>query len=367
MKICLFADAQSIHIHQLSKHLAIQGHEVHIVSHKLAEMPWATVEKFQVPPPGFTNLRGWSSRRRRLLLGYFQSFDIVNVHFLADWALADCLTDRKPNQAPCIASAWGSDIVDPPGETPASFELKTERKRILRMADTITVCGPSFAQTVAEYGDLTTAEVAIVPFGVDLDLFNPPGEPRGHAERRVGFFKGFRPVYGATTLIRSIPRVLSRLPDTRFELIGDGAQLSMCRELAREIGVNHAIEWGGRIDHALLPQRIAGWNASIITSIHEAFGVAALESQAMGVPVVASAVGGLRDTVQHGQSGLLFPVGDADSLARSLLTLLEDPTRAARMGTAGREWVAGQYDWRIVARQWIELYAKARDRAVVMV
>jgi glycosyltransferase involved in cell wall biosynthesis len=249
----------------------------------------ATVEKFSIPPPGLSNPRRWISRRRRYLSDIFRKFEIVNIHFLADWGLSELAEDRGIGDARLVATAWGSDVVDPPGEAPATAELTMARKRLLNATDAITTCGPTFAKTVAHYASIPLTSICVVPFGVDLSLFKSDAcKPKENDLARIGFFKGFRAVYGPTILMQAIPVVLAQCPHARFEMIGDGAELEKCQSMVRELGFDHAVEWVGRLDHSLLPDRLGRWQLSVIPSIHEAFGVAALESQAMGVPVVAS-------------------------------------------------------------------------------
>ena len=404
MKICLFADAGSVHIQQLAPGLAARGHDVHIVTHKPTEVPGATVERFCVPGPSLTNPRRWEGRWVNYLRGFMRRFDVVNIHFLDDWGFHFRASNRTPSasagpmsepQAPArglgrslalpvllealrppmienaclIASPWGSDIVDPPGETPASDELRQTRVTLLRQADAVTTCGRTFARVVTDYAGIAPGNIDVLPFGVDVEAFQPLEPPMRTASGpyRVGFFKGFREVYGPTYLIQAIPFVLAQIPNTRFELVGDGAQLSWCQEMASDLGVNSSIDWIPRQPHRELPKLMARWDVTVIPSVQEAFGVAALESSAMEVPVVASDVGGLRDTVRDGQTGVLVPLRSPEAIADALIMILQDADLRRRMGRAGRERVQSDYDWRDLHDRWIEFYEQVRDRVGVMV
>jgi len=405
MKVCLFADAGSVHIQQLAPGLAARGHDVHIVTHKPTEVPGATVERFCVPGPSLTNPRRWEGRWVNYLRGFMRRFDVVNIHFLHDWGFHFRASNRTPSvsagsmsepqararglgrslalpvrletlrppmieNACLIASPWGSDIVDPPGETPATPELTRTRVTLLRGADAVTTCGPTFATLVADYAGIDPGNIDVLPFGVDLSTFKTirAATVRERAEPyRVGFFKGFREVYGPTYLIQAIPLVLAQIPDTRFELVGDGAQLSLCQHMASDLGVNSSIDWIPRQPHRELPKLMGRWDVTVIPSVQEAFGVAALESSAMEVPVVASDVGGLRDTVRDGQTGLLVPPRSPEAIADALIMILQDADLRRRMGRAGRERVQSEYDWRDLHNRWIKFYEQVRDRICVMV
>ena len=105
----------------------------------------------------------------------------------------------------------------------------------------------------------------------------------------------------------------------------------------------------------------------MIPSLRESFGAAALESSAMCVPVIASDVGGLPDTVRDGETGLLVPPGSPEALADAIVALLSDDQRRRRMGMAGREWVRKNYSWSDALDQWERVLTRACDRASVMV
>jgi glycosyltransferase involved in cell wall biosynthesis len=263
-----------------------------------------------------------------------------------------------------IASPWGSDIVDPPGETPATPELTRTRVTLLRGADAVTTCGRTFARVVADFAGIDPCNVDVLPFGVDVEAFQPIEPPMRTASGpyRVGFFKGFREVYGPTYLIQAIPLVLAQIPNTRFEMVGDGAQLVLCQQMASKLGVNSSMDWIPRQPHRELPKLMARWDVTVIPSVQEAFGVAALESSAMAVPVVASDVGGLRDTVRDGRTGVLVPPRSPEALADALIMILQNADLRRRMGRAGRERVQSDYDWRDLYDRWIKFYERARAR-----
>lgn len=369
MNVCIFGDARSVHVHRLAHELSRRDVSVHVVTHKPADVPGATVERFSVPPPGWNNLRRWRERRRRYLEGFLRRFDVVNVQFVVDWGFEP----EMPNDGVLVATAWGSDLVTPPGEIQPSPTEASARRRLLGCASVVTACGPTFAEVVARYAGLEADTVRVVPFGVDTDVFRPSGIGGVRAGRLrhdrargevVGFPKGFRRVYGAKTLLEAIPQVLSKCPSTRFELVGDGADLEECRAMARVSGLDSAIDWLPRLNHAEMPEVLRRWSVCVIPSVHEAFGVAALEASASGVAVVASDVCGLRDTVCNGQTGVLVPSGDVSALGGAITSLLEDPERRRRMGETGRAFVGREYDARRVYDRWVELYTEACERSL---
>lgn len=371
MRVCLFADAQSVHIQQLAPGLAARGVDVHIVTHKPAEVSGCTVERFRIPKPGLTNLRRWRARQDAYLASFLRDFDVVNIHFLNDWGFigGNASDDGLAGDSCLVVTAWGSDIVDPPGETPASQELIRARIATLQRAAAVTTCGPTFARTVEQYAGLEQGSVQVAGFGVNLKLFTRgvAGESFSNETPRVGFFKGFRPVYGADRLVRAMPLVLEQVRNARFEMVGDGADLLRCKELAESLGVSSSITWHDRQPLSALPKLLETWNVSVVPSVHEAFGVAALESSAMGVPVVASDVCGLRDTVRNDETGLLVDSATPAKLAGAIVEILRDDSRRNQMAAAGRVMVEREYRWCDLIQRWIELYETARELRCAMV
>ncbi|MBI4717630.1 MAG: glycosyltransferase family 4 protein [Planctomycetes bacterium] len=361
MKLCLFGDAQSVHLRRIAAGLARRAARVHVVTHKPADIPGVSVERFCVPRPGLMHPRRWRVRWANYLKGFLRRFDVVHVHFLQDWGFRPEIVETG-----CFAATpWGSDIVPPPGEGTPTPELTAVRVAMLRRANLVTAWGPRFAATVSAVAGIPARDIALLPLGVDLSLFHAaahPAEPRSGGPR-IGFFKGFRETYGAAYLVRAIPRVLESYPAARFELIGDGPQLTECRALAEQLSVQPSIQWVPRQRHEDLPRHLAGWDVSVVPSVCESFGAAALESSAMGVPVVASHVGGLPDTVRDGETGLLVPPADSDRLADAIATLLRDDELRRRMSIAGREFVARNYEWGGILDRWVDVYEAAINRA----
>ena len=119
----------------------------------------------------------------------------------------------------------------------------------------------------------------------------------------------------------------------------------MLRALALELGVGDRIRWAGRVEDAELLDWYAAADVFVLPSSSEAQGIVALEAMAAGLPVVASAVGGLLGTIDDGQSGFLVPAGEVEPLAERLAMLLADSELRRRLGGAARRKVETDFTW----------------------
>lgn len=359
MRICLLGDARSIHIRRMARGLADRGCCVRVVSHKIGDVPGATVERFRIPDFSWRYPRRWHRRRSMYLRRIMRQHDVVHVNFLVDWGL----TPEIARNGCLVASPWGSDIVKPPDLDAYPDGVMAMRRSLLRMADRVVVYGNNFASVVARFADLPLEDMACVPMGVDLDFFRSrPHERNGSPT--IGFFKGFKAVYGPTIWVRAIPKVLARCPNARFEFVGRGPLLAECRSLACSLGVSNAISWLDYQPDEKMPEVLGRWDLSVMPSFCESFGVAALESSAVGVPVVASRVGGLNETIRDGVTGLLVPPGDSDALAEAVIRLLDDVPLRRRMGLAGRALVASEFNGPDCLDRLLNVYENARSAHV---
>jgi glycosyltransferase involved in cell wall biosynthesis len=353
MKICTLADARSIRVQRLARGLAERGHHVRVVSFKHADIPGVCVEPYRVPAFGIRYRARWAERRRMYLRRLFREHDVVHVQFLQDFGL----TSDLAAVGRLVVSPLGSDVVKPPDIDAYPEPVVRFRRDLLRMAHAVCVSSRAFAGEVARFGGIPEEAIDIVPMGVDLDRFRP--RPRSEeTPPTVGFYKGFKPVYGPTVLARAVPTILRDVPSTRFEFIGRGPQREACRAWIDAAGAAHAVNWLDPVPHAELPGRLARWDVCAIPSICESFCVAALEAQAMEIPVVASRVGGLVETVRDGSTGLLVPPGDPDALAAAVVPLLRDATLRRSLGAAGRRLVAEAFDWNQCVQHWEAVYRR---------
>ena len=144
---------------------------------------------------------------------------------------------------------------------------------------------------------------------------------------------------------------LSHLLDLPWslEVIGDGPARCAVEDALYPLGGR--VTWAGEIGPTEISGRLASADLCVWPALNEAFGMALLEAQASGVPVVAGAAGGVSEIVVHGVTGLLVPAGDAPAFAQAVRSLLADRPRRAALGEAARHRVRAEHDISSAARR----------------
>ena len=189
----------------------------------------------------------------------------------------------------------------------------------------------------------------VIPLGLDLARFDVVR--RAHDGRVVGNVARLVEQKDHRALVDAAPAILERFPDVRFVVVGDGP---LHAELERRAGGLPFEFTGARED---VPELLAGFDVFVFPSRFEGLCLAVIEAQAAGVPVVATPVGGIRETVVDGETGLLVPVGDRTGLAEAVGRLLDDPELAARLAAEARRRVRDRYSVERMVEETLRLYS----------
>jgi glycosyltransferase involved in cell wall biosynthesis len=186
--------------------------------------------------------------------------------------------------------------------------------------------------------------IRVVHNGIDPPP-DGPADPRlrelGRQGTVIAVLTQLRPGKGVETLIDALPHVLSRHPDARIVIAGDGPEREALSERARSGGVAGAITFLG--EHPDPISVLRGADIFLLTSWAESFPYVILEAMAVGLPIVSSDVGGVAEALTDGVNGLLVPARDAGGTAAALNELLGDAALRSRLGAAAREAVASRF------------------------
>ncbi|WP_051575023.1 glycosyltransferase [Mycobacterium sp. URHB0044] len=216
------------------------------------------------------------------------------------------------------------------------------------------------------------SRVSVLPRGIDVDLVGAVQSPteEGHHRRIVAVARKLRPDKGFDVLIRA----MTKLPDAELVIVGGppADQLShdeeacRLRRLAEGLGVLDRVRLTGELPHLAVLEVLRSAHAFACPSRYEPVGLPVLEAMACGLPVVASAAGGMLDTVVHEVTGTLVPPGDSARFILALREMLGQDTLRMGMGLAGRDRVRSRYSWDRVAADASTTYEHAVARSATL-
>jgi len=167
--------------------------------------------------------------------------------------------------------------------------------------------------------------------------------PLGRGALQVICVGRFSPSKGQATLVRALAKLKDQTNWTAV-LVGDGPEKSAVEKLAQELGVANRCGFAGVCSHGEVLNQMRNSAISVVPSLVEAYGYVALESMAIGLPVIASNTGGLAETVRDGIDGFLVPPAQAEALSGKLALLLQDSALRARMGANARERFLAKFE-----------------------
>lgn len=205
-------------------------------------------------------------------------------------------------------------------------------------------------------------KIATIANGLDAERFAP--RLTRAARRRVIVVANLRAEKGHDVLIDAAPEILRRYPDASFEFVGGGIERAALVARARDRGVLERITFAGHCDD--VADRLAAAHLFVLPSRSEAFPNAVLEAMAAGLPVIASGVGGIRELIEHEQTGLLIAPGDPRSLAAQISRVMADEALANRLSVAARADARTRYSFDRMVAAFDQLYctelARVRPR-----
>jgi len=236
-----------------------------------------------------------------------------------------------------------------PDKTPGQIRLQ---RQAYRCATTVVANSVAARDILLEEG-LAAESIAVIPNGVDLGstlLRGFAAKPR----RRVITVANLRPEKSHETLFAAADLLASDFPDVEFQIVGDGPRRAELEGLVRAHGLERRVQFlGHREDVA---QLLAEADIFVLPSRSEAFPNGAIEAMAAGLPVVASAIGGLLDLIEHGHTGLLFEPGNPAALADALRHLFTDRSIASAIGQRAQTQVRQRYSFERMVQSFEELY-----------
>ncbi|GIK83286.1 MAG: hypothetical protein BroJett024_43910 [Alphaproteobacteria bacterium] len=280
-----------------------------------------------------------------------------------------------------VRALWEDAAVDHGTASAESLRYRATRAletRAFRQVDAITTICDGLRRDILKRG-IPADKVTVIPNAVDIEKFPVLRDVDVELERAlglegcdvVGFCGSFYGYEGLDLLIDALRQIIGGRPSTKLLLVGGGPQDAALREQARARGLADRVVFTGRvpnsevnryyslIDVLAFPRRSMRLT-ELVTPLKP------LEAMAQGKVLVASDVGGHRELIESGRTGLLFAAGDVNALAHCVLRLLADASLRDRLATGGRRFVESERTWARSVSRYEAIYASLiapRERA----
>jgi D-inositol-3-phosphate glycosyltransferase len=368
------AGGQNVHVAALSAELARRGHDVSVYTRRddpglpdTLSFEGVTVHHVDAGPP--------ETLPKDELLPYMDEFgdrlldawsldrpDIAHAHFWMSGLATRNAT--RPLGIPFALTFHALGVVkrrhQGAKDTSPSARIELERDLARSTHLIIATCTDEVFELTRQ--GVHAGRVRVVPCGVDLSLFTPDGpvEPRDSGLRRIVIVTRLVERKGVGNVIEA----LADVPATELVVAGgpeksalaSDPELKRLRALARTHGVGRRVQFRGGIARSEIPPLLRSADVVACVPWYEPFGIVPLEAMACGVPVLASAVGGLIDTVVDGVTGIHVPPRCPERIAESLRYLLEDDQMRTRLGRAAAARARERYSWSRVADSTVRAY-----------
>lgn len=230
--------------------------------------------------------------------------------------------------------------------------IKTKTYRFTNRVITISKAIKDY--TVKAY-KVNPEKIEVIYSGIDLDKFSYQPKDLG-LEPKLGIIGRLEKQKGHKYLLKALVNVLKDFPQAQLWIIGEGSLHSQLERQARQLKIDKNVKFLGARKN--IPEILAGLDIFVMPSLWEGLGVAAIEAQACGVPVIASKVDGLKEVVEDKKTGLLVEPKNSRALAEAIIWSLKHPKIVKQVIINARRSVEEKFDIKKMVSKYEALYQK---------
>lgn len=216
------------------------------------------------------------------------------------------------------------------------------------------------------------SQIKAIVNGVDTERFSPKPDIKNEVREKLGLKKdsicigtvgSLRPVKNQMLLINACKTILPRFEQVEILIVGEGSLRSQLMQKVHTLGFSKKIHFLGTQNN--IPEILNGLDIFVLPSLNEGMPNAVLEAMACGIPVIASAVGGVPEVINDNENGITIPPENEDQLTTKLITLIENQEKRRVFGTQARKTVQERFSLVQMVSKYETLYQSLADRAVL--
>ncbi len=374
------------HVHALAESQSAAGHHVTVLTQRppdsaaieavngvhVVRIAAQTPDVPRAPEALLAWARDLDQRLARALPGLVEAARPAVVH-AHDWVVAATAAAASDHELPVVTTVHATEAGRHLGwvHSPLSQTIHEIEFELAHRSDRVIVCSKAMQQEVVQLFDLPTNRTCVVPNGIDLTKWS--AAESGSARTRINVT--YPSIRESTPLILFTGRVewekgvhvlleavrLLALAGRFYPTIvaGTGTREEALKDEFSDLVDDGLATFAGWVSEEHLRDLVGAADVVVVPSIYEPFGLVALETAAVGTPLIVSEVGGLADIVHDRHTGLTVPAEDPVALSEAIHEVVADPLNARERAARLRESLHPKYDWRQIAKQTIECYRDA--------
>ena len=293
-------------------------------------------------------VKGWVSR-------HHHAFDIIHAQGRSGYLLYQLPQIHRK----LVQTIHGHTGVEAATETQnldarihAFFAQRWEKSSLRTLRKTIAV-SQDLMQAVIKSRKISSQSIAVIPNGVAFGENRPHAVSSEQTVDRFVFVGRLHPVKGLIPLIHQIAKAPKKV---YLDIIGEGPQRRELEKLIADLGLGVQVRLLGAFDNSAVQLLLPHYLGLVLPSVYESQGIVLLEANLHGIPVIASDLPAIRESITSGENGLLCNLSRPEEFTNAMIFLQENRSLAKQMGKAGEKRVKEQYSWSKIADQTIELY-----------
>lgn len=366
----------SRHVYGLTKSLAKNGHEIHIITAGTDHLPvLETIDDVIIHrvKPLCINEKDFllwigglniAIAEKAAALATEKSFDCIHSH---DWLVGAAAISLKKHLAlPLVTTIHATEYGRNNGiYTEMQRFIHEKEKQLVEQSDQLIVCSDFMKGEVQKLFKAADQKLAIIPNGIEdkMEIGNAQKDYLGDIEvdpdQRVIFSigrmvkeKGFDTLIDAAAVLKG-----NGIP-VLFIIGGKGPMLEVYRRKVSEMNLTDTVQFIGFIEDDKRNRLLDLAEIAVFPSLYEPFGIVALEAMQAGKPTIVSNTGGLKGIVRHLETGILIEPANSDDIAAQITHLLMNPDLANDIGKNAKKAVQSQFSWNVAAVETRQLYNK---------
>ena len=236
--------------------------------------------------------------------------------------------------------------------------LKMQKKVAPKLQKIICPSAQSKEDVIEEFL-VERDSIDVVLNGIDVNSFRFRGDKRPHSNRIVTTASADIPLKGLKYLIRSLPEIIKKFPDTNLQVIGRSPQGGGIRKLISKLNLVDKVSFHSELSESEVVEIYSCAEIAVIPSLYEGFGFGAGEAMSCGVPLISTTSGGLKEVI--GDAAIIIKSGSSEEIEKAVIELFSNPNKQELYSHLGRKRMEDKFDWLVSANQYLEIFKDTKE------